>query len=235
MLTYAHQRLAVMAAVILALPAAARGQTGILHKRGPAVIQALPSGGLPATHAAGGSMIPGAGDPSGMSHAAGVAAKPTPLPLPGGRAVPVPIDGDALVHGLPIPGAPGAAAGIGNRANASTTIGPMIPRPYGLERAASVASNFASGGLERASTATSMAAGRGVPRVGTMSPGQSGIRSVSGHAVGGTPDTSAIPPRGSPQSGAAAAAPLQRVGQVPTASGTRWRDRLRFSWSGNGE
>jgi len=227
---------AVMAAVILSLPAAARGQTGILHKRGPAVIQALPAGGLPATHAAGGPMIPGAGDPSGMSHAPGVAVKPTPPPLPGGRAVPVPIDGDALVHALPIPNATGAAAGIGSRTISSTTIGSAIPRPYGLERAASVASNFASGGLERASTATSMVAGQGVPRAGPMSSGHIGMRNVSEPTAGGRPDTFTIPPRGSPavQTGATAA-PLQRVGQVPMASGPRWRDRLRFSWSGRGE
>lgn len=180
MFNHSYRMTVALSAVIFTLPAAARGQTGILHKRSPAVIQSLPA-----------SMLPSA-----------PVATAKPLPRPGGPALLTPIDGDSIVHALPIPGKPGAAAGFGSGAVKAPSTGFSGPRPDGLERAAAVASNFASSGLERASTATSAA--------------------------------SAISPRGSRsvQSGPAVAAPVQRVGQVPTTSGPRWRDRLRFSWVG---
>lgn len=241
MLNHSRWTTAIIAVVILALPVAARGQTGILHKRGPAGMQTLPAGVLPATTppgvAAGVPVIPGAGDQGGMSRAAGAAAKALPLPVSDGAALPGPIHGDALVHALPVAGGPvsamGSAAGYDGRSVGSSSIGLSGPRPPGLERAAAVASNYAVG-LEQASMATGMAAGRGMPPPRQLSADQSGILPRSGPAAGGRSDAAAIPSRGEPTvpSRAAQAVPLQPVGQLPTTPEPRWRDRLRFSWPG---
>ena len=134
MFKHSRRMTVALSAVILALPAAARGQTGILHKRGPAVIQSLPAGVMPSAPAAGVPLSRGAGDTGGLGHAGGS----------------------------------GAAPGFRSGATKAPTTGSSGPRPDGLERAAAVASNFASGGLERASTATSVAADRGVLHAAPM-------------------------------------------------------------------
>lgn len=244
-----HSRgmMAAIAALIVALPAVASGQTGILHKSSQAMAKSLPAGAVPAAAlpgvADGVDVMPTVIDVDIPVDAAGIAVKPLPAPID--ATLPTPIDGDGivhimpiddgLVHALPIKDGPGYAVGFEGGAVHALSMGPAEPLPPGLGTAALTAASHA-GGLEQAALATAMGGGRSAAHHRAVPGGQPGARRFSERAVGVRPNAVAVPPRGSsPREPRSAASAVQRVGNVQPTTTPRWRDRLRFAWPGTGE
>jgi hypothetical protein len=230
-----HGFRAAIAAVIAILPITAFSQTGILHKRGPVAVNALPANALPAT-AMGGGVRPDKLEGHLMVDPSGFAGKPGQPPIAADVATLMPTRGDSHVPLLPVPGGPGASKAFEGAAGRPSPLerSAHLP-PVGLDRATAVTADQA-GGLEHAQRATAMAAGLAESHHGLRHGSQPGVHRISGHAAGVRPNAVAVPMQGSATAQPRALKPVavQRVGQLPAQSAPRWRERLRFSWPGSG-
>lgn len=227
----------------LTLPLGAAAQTGILHKRVPAMHKSLPSATTPGTivprvaNASAGSISVDSG--GSVSSTAPLECIVVPLPdgtgngaivppiaiMPAMPGVPSPIDGDGIVHIMPIGppefvGFPALGPGIDGAAVATA-----VP---GLGHAVKTPAVDAQG-LQRATMATAMAADRmpAVPQ--SVPPAHAAGRGLlpRGMSVRSPMISGAAPEAG--RSGVAVPASISPVGHVPGSPAPRWRDRFRFS------
>lgn len=218
--------LVVTACAVALIPAAARAQSGILHKRSyvPAPLVAPPPVPMAASRAATVSNMPADGGPGvvvevpgSVDGGAGFVPGFPGHDVPGfeGGVVPLPAPGDLgdIVHIMPYP-YPFEMGGP-----------PPVSTMPGVDTMQVTAMHSRSG-MQNAAAA----AARAVP--------QSGARGLPERAVGvrsgaiAAPGSRGMSPTGSSGSRGHTATSLQPVGVERAATPSRWRDRVRFSWPG---
>lgn len=276
-------RLVVTACAVAALPATARAQSGILHKRTyvPAPPIAAAVGPVAASVSVSVSNVPQAADTvaatpavpgAGVADAMpGVVVDGVVVELPGsvdgvpgfvpgfpghkppdfhdGAVVvplPAPIGPDGVVHILPYPypfepGGPPPVAALPEVDMVHVT---ALPAADGVPHMAAGPRHAGGGHGPRLANAAALAGDAapvaGPPQAVPRGLPQPGARGLPERAVGVRSHGVTAPgPRPTSQSAAAAgrkraATNLQPVGVGRPAATPRWRDRLRFSWSGGG-
>lgn len=164
-----------------------------------------------------------------------------------GEAVPLPIGPDDIVHILPYPYPypfePGGPPPVSALPEVDMVHVTALPAADGVSHMAA-GPRHAGGRAPRFANAAALAGGGppvgGPSRAAPRGLPQPGARGLPDRAIGLRPQDLAAPGSRSTSAPAAsaargrAAANLQPVGVGRSAAPPRWRDRLRFSWSGGG-
>lgn len=230
-----HKPLPVTTAPAPGIPQAANASAGSVSiDAGGTVTSAPPVNCIVMPLPDGADSVPGSppiaimpGFPGGAPDGVVFQPLPVPMPMPTPLPCPAPIDGDGIVHILPI-GPPTFVDGsTGPGIDGSAIASPML----GLDRAKGTPAAGAPG-LQHATMATAMAAQRMPDATPPAPSAHAGGRGLPQRALGvrsqavGTP---ASDTRGA-DGGAVAAVPISPVvSQMPKTQPPRWRDRFRFS------
>lgn len=229
--------LAALFAATVLVPGAASGQTGILHKRGPSLPKSFAAPRLSAS-----STVMG-GPTTQASANPGDAA--TGFAVPKGICLPTPADavgGADGIDALPIECVcPGVTGDIGSMPMPSDGNGLVHTLPFGppgFLDFTDAMPDAADYGLARATMATTTAVENMPTARGPASLPQASAGGLPQRAVGVRPGSIVKPAAATRASAARADAPparVQNVGDLPTTTAPRWRDRIRFAWPGSGE
>jgi len=157
--------------------------------------------------------------------------------------LPAPIGPDDVVHIMPYPFEPGGKPPVSALPEVDMVHVTALPAADGVSHMAAEPRHAGGRGPQFANAAA-LAGGRppvdGASRAAPRGLPQPGARGLPDRAIGLRPQALAAPgsrPTSPPAASAArgrAATNLQPVGVGRSAAPSRWRDRLRFSWSGGG-